>query len=84
MNTDRRNWIAGLGAFGLAGLLTSESEAAQREAKPLTTAGLAKSLLTLADKAERQGMTAEAQAIYVAVKVVLTGTPASKQEGGRK
>ena len=49
---------------------------AQREAKPLTTASLASSLLRLADKAERQGMRREAQAIYQAVKVVMDGTPA--------
>lgn len=76
MNKDRRNWMAGLSAIGLASLLPTEGEAAeQREAKPLTTASLAKSLLTLADKAERQGMTREAQAICAAVKVVMDGSP---------
>lgn len=76
MNKDRRNWMAGLSAIGLTSLLPTEGEAVeQREAKPLTTAGLAKSLLTLADKAERQGMKREAQAIYAAVKVVMDGSP---------
>jgi hypothetical protein len=75
MKNDRRNWLKGLGALAGVGLMAADSEAAQREAKPLTTAGLAKSLLTLADKAERQGMTSEAQAIYKAVKEVLQGTP---------
>lgn len=50
----------------------------QREAKPLTTASLATSLLRLADKAERQGMRREAQAIYRAVKEVMDGTPAKE------
>lgn len=81
MNKDRRNWMAGLSAIGLASLLPTEGEAAeQREAKPLTTASLAKSLLTLADKAERQGMRREAQAIYAAVKVVMDGSPARSLE----
>lgn len=84
MNKDRRNWMAGLGALGLTGLFATDGEAAQREAKPLTTAGLAKSLLGLAEKAEQQGMREEAQAIYAAVKVVLRETPTTKQEGGRK
>ena len=73
MNTQRRKLLGALAAVGTASLAGS-AEAA--EAKPLTTAGLAKSLLTLADKAELQGMTREAQAIYQAVKVVMDGTPA--------
>lgn len=76
MNKDRRNWMAGLSAIGLTSLLPTSSDAAeQRQAKPLTTASLAKSLLTLADKAEQQGMAREAQAIYAAVKVVMDGSP---------
>ncbi len=81
MNKDRRNLMAGLSAIGLTSLLPTEGDAAeQREAKPLTTAGLAKSLLALADKAERQGMRREAQAIYTAVKVVMDGSPATPLE----
>jgi hypothetical protein len=75
MENDRRDWLKGLGALAGVSLLAADGEAAQREAKPLTTAGLAKSLLTLADKAERQGMTVEAQVIYRAVKEVLKGSP---------
>lgn len=44
--------------------------------KPLTTASLIKSLASLAEKAEDQGMTAEAQAIYAAIAVAAKGTPA--------
>ncbi len=80
MDTNRRNWMAGLGALGLVGMLAGESEAAQKAAKPPTTAGLAKSLLTLAEKAELQGMRNEAQAIYAAVKVVMAGTAAKNVE----
>lgn len=76
MNEDRRNWMAGLSAIGLTSLLSTDGEAGeQREAKPLTTAGLAKSLLTLADKAERQGMKRESQVILTAAKVIMDGSP---------
>lgn len=83
MNESRRNWLAGLNAVVATGLLAVNGEAAQRASKPLTTAGLAKSLLTLADKAELQGMRREAQAIYAAVKVVMDGTPADGVGGKR-
>ncbi len=49
---------------------------AEKAAKPLTTASLIKSLASLAEKAEGQGMTAEAQAIYAAIAVAAKGTPA--------
>ena len=76
MNKDRRNWMAGLSAIGLTSLLPTSGDAAeQRQAKPLTTASLAKSLLTLADKAVLEGMAREAQAIYAAVKIVMDGSP---------
>jgi hypothetical protein len=48
----------------------------EKSAKPLTTAGLIKSLASLAEKAEGQGMTDEAQAIYAAIAVAAKGTPA--------
>ncbi len=67
------------GVVGLPFYIQATAETAeQREAKPLTTASLASSLLRLADKAERQGMRREAQAIYQAVKVVMDGTPAKE------
>jgi hypothetical protein len=50
----------------------------EKAAKPLTTASLIKSLASLAEKAEGQGMTAEAQAIYAAIAVAAKGTPAHK------
>ena len=49
----------------------------KRQAKPLTTAGLAKSLLTLAEKAQAQGMQREAEAIMGIIPAVLKGTPAN-------
>lgn len=76
MNTQRRKLLGALPM--LAGLTLTQPIAASAEAKPLTTASLAKSLLTLADKAELQGMQREAQAIYQAVKVVMDGTPAKR------
>lgn len=48
----------------------------EKAAKPLTTASLIKSLASLAEKAEGQGMIAEAQAIYAAIAVAAKGTPA--------
>lgn len=73
----RRELLGKLGrAAGVCALPIAVEAGEQREAKPLTTASLAQSLLRLADKAERQGMRAEAQAIYTAVKVVMTGTKA--------
>lgn len=80
MENDRRNLLKSLGTLAGVSLLAADGEAAQREAKLLTTAGLAKSLLTLADKAEHQGMMREAQAIYKAVNVVMEGSPA---KGGK-
>lgn len=50
--------------------------APEKAAKPLTTASLIKSFASLAEKAEGQGMTAEAQAIYAAIAVAAKGTPA--------
>lgn len=74
---NKRDFLGQLavGAGIVALPLAIEAEA-QRAAKPLTTASLATSLLRLADKAEGQGMRAEAQAIYAAVKIVLAGTKA--------
>jgi len=74
---NKRDFLGQLavGAGIIALPLAIEAEA-QRAAKPLTTAGLATSLLRLADKCEGQGMREEAQAIYAAVKVVLKGTKA--------
>lgn len=46
-----------------------------KAAKPLTTASLIKSLATLAERAEGQGMRDEAQAIYAAIAVTAKGTP---------
>ena len=77
MHKGRREFVGALAALGGTAALATGASAA--EAKPLTTAGLAKSLLTLADKAELQGMRREAQAIYAAVKVVLEGTPAGRK-----
>lgn len=54
----------------------SYARGAEVAAKPLTTASLIKSLASLAEKAEGQGMTAEAQAIYAAIAVAAKGTPA--------
>jgi len=78
MNESRRKFLAiAANAVGIVALpLTMEAVGA--EAKPLTTAGLARTLLGLADRAEGQGMRDEAQAIYAAVQVVLKGTKASK------
>ena len=76
MHKGRREFVGALAALGGTAALATGASA---EAKPLTTAGLAKSLLTLADKAELQGMRREAQAIYAAVKVVLEGTPAGRK-----
>lgn len=67
-----------VGAGIVALPLAIEAEAQRTGTKPLTTASLASSLLRLADKAESQGMQAEAQAIYQAVKVVLGGTREGK------
>lgn len=53
-------------------------DAGKRQPKPLTTAGLAKSLLTLAEKAQAQGMTSEAEAIMSIIPAVLAGTPVDK------
>lgn len=61
---------------GIIALPLAIEAAEQRASKPLTTAGLATSLLRLADKAEGQRMRVEAQAIYKAVEVVLKGTKA--------
>lgn len=81
MTETRRKFLAmGAAALATAGLPLHATLAS--EARPLTTAGLAKSLLTLADKAELQGMTDEAQAIYAAVQVVLTGTKAKWNSNG--
>ena len=82
MNEQRRRFLGTLTATAITVGLPLTNEALGAEAKPLTTASLAKSLLTLADKAELQGMTREAQAIYQAVKVVMGGSPAklAKQE----
>ena len=78
MDPQRRKLLGALAAVGTASLAGSVAQGA--EAKPLTTASLAKSLLTLADKAELQGMRREAQAIYAAVKVVMDGSPATLRE----
>lgn len=79
MKMNKREFLTKCGwAAGVIGLpFYIQATAETPETKPLTTAGLARSLLTLADKAERQGMRKEAQAIYQAVKVVLEGTKAS-------
>jgi len=82
MQTERRKLLQALPL--LAGLtLTQPLTAEAAPGKPLTTASLAKSLLTLADKAELQGMRREAQAIYAAVKVVMDGSPAKLAKGGK-
>ena len=47
-----------------------------KAAKPLTTDGLAITLLRLAERAEAQEMRVEAQVIREAASKVLTGTPA--------
>lgn len=83
MQTDRRKLLQALPL--LAGLTLTQPLTADAATggKPLTTASLAKSLLTLADKAELQGMRREAQAIYAAVKIVMDGSPAKLAKGGK-
>ena len=46
--------------------------------RPLTTIGAAKTLLTLAERLEGQGMIVEADAVLSIVPTILSGTPADK------
>jgi hypothetical protein len=72
MDTQRRGLLAAIAAIGTA---TLADTALGAEAKPFTTAGLAKSLLTLADKAELQGMTRASYLIQQAAREILKGEP---------
>ena len=54
---------------------TGASTTPEKAAKPLTTDGLAITLLRLAERAEGQEMRVEAQAIRRAAAEVLKGTP---------
>lgn len=67
--------IALLASFTAGLLINSGSHA---ESKPLTTIGLAKTLLLLAEKAEKQEMRVEAEAIKGIIPTILTGTPANQ------
>lgn len=73
MNTQRRKLLgalaAGLGATGLA------STAQGAEAKPLTTTGIARTLLGLADKAILQGMPKAHDILTQAASEILKGEP---------
>ena len=76
MNKDRRNWMAGLSAIGLTSLLPTGSEAGeQREAKPLTTAVLVRSVLTLADKAAKSEMSHASELLMEVAAKILKGEP---------
>ena len=77
MNESRRKMIQGLG-LGLIGTGLMESELMASEAKPVTKAGLARSLLTLADKAEKAGLKTEAHVILGAALKVIDSPVASK------
>lgn len=69
MNKSRRQLMLSLATLPAVAMLSGTS--VEAEAKPLTKASIAKSLLVLADKAEAQGFTLEAQAILDAALVVL-------------
>lgn len=76
MDIHRRKWLAGLSAMGLTSLLPTEGEAAeQREAKPLTTAGLVKSVLTLADRAAKSEMPHASELLMEVAAKILKGEP---------
>lgn len=66
----------GHGRASCARGVEAASTAPEKAAKPLTTDGLAITLLRLAERAEGQEMRAEAQAIRRAAAEVLAGTPA--------
>jgi hypothetical protein len=77
MNESRRNFAKGLGLLGAAPFLFGggdEVAAAAAERKPLTKAGLVRSLLALAERAARDGFQAEAKAIMKLVGDLLIGT----------
>lgn len=76
MDIHRRNWLAGLSAMGLTSLLPTEGEAAeQREPKPLTTAGLVKFVLTLADRAAKSEMPHASELLMEVAAKILKGEP---------
>jgi len=72
----RTLFIVALLASFTAGLLINSGS--QAETKPLTTIGLAKTLLLLAEKAEKQEMRVEAEAIKSIIPTILSGTPADQ------
>lgn len=69
--------IATIAISFLAGTMINRSSQAA-PTKPLTTLGLSKTLLNLAEKAEGQEMFVEAEAIKSIIPTILTGTPASQ------
>lgn len=76
MNKDRRNWMAGLSAIGLTSLLPTSGDAGeQRQAKPLTTAALVRSVLTLADKAAKSEMPHASELLMEVATKILKGEP---------
>lgn len=74
----KRITITAIILFALFVPVVIAQDTGKRQPKPLTTAGLAKSLLTLAEKAQAQGMRSEAEAIMGIIPAVLAGTPVGR------
>lgn len=64
MNESKRDFVKGMASLGAVPFLLEGSEAATvMERKPLTQAGIVRSLLSLADRADKDGFKIEAKAI---------------------
>lgn len=70
MNESRRQALIGFTSIGLFSAIIGGSSQIEAEPKPVTKSTLIKSLLTLAEKAERSGLVVEARLIMAAAKNV--------------